>query len=56
MSEEILRLPSATLLDMEISVWDLRNRTAQVVAAVQAGECVTLFNRGTPVADIVPRI
>jgi prevent-host-death family protein len=41
---------------MEISVRDLRNRTAQVVAAVQAGERVTLLNRGTPVADIVPHI
>ncbi len=35
---------------------DLRNRTAQVVAAVQAGERVTLLNRGRPVADIVPHI
>lgn len=41
---------------MEISVRDLRNRTAQVVAAVQAGEHVTLLNRGTPVADIVPHV
>jgi prevent-host-death family protein len=41
---------------MEISVRDLRNRTAQVVAAVQAGERVTLLNRGRPVADIVPHI
>jgi prevent-host-death family protein len=41
---------------MEIGVRDLRNRTAQVVAAVQAGERVTLLNRGRPVADIVPHI
>jgi prevent-host-death family protein len=41
---------------VEISVRDLRNRTAQVVAAVQAGERVTLLNRGKPVADIVPHI
>ena len=39
---------------MEVSVRDLRNRTADVVAAVQAGEQVTLTNRGEPVADIVP--
>jgi prevent-host-death family protein len=39
---------------MEVSVRDLRNRTADVVAAVQAGELVTLTNRGEPVADIVP--
>jgi prevent-host-death family protein len=41
---------------MEISVRDLRNRTGQVVAAVQAGQRVTLLNRGTPVADIVPHV
>jgi prevent-host-death family protein len=41
---------------MEISVRDLRNRTSQVVAAVQAGQRVTLLNRGTPVADIVPHV
>jgi len=39
---------------MEVSVRDLRNRTADVVAAVQAGQHVTLTNRGEPVADIVP--
>jgi prevent-host-death family protein len=39
---------------MEVSVRDLRNRTADVVAAVQAGEQITLTNRGEPVADIVP--
>jgi prevent-host-death family protein len=39
---------------MEIGVRDLRNRTAQVIDAVQAGERVTLTVRGEPVADIVP--
>jgi prevent-host-death family protein len=39
---------------MDVSVRDLRNRTAEVVAAVQAGQQVTLTNRGEPVADIVP--
>lgn len=39
---------------MEVGVRDLRNRTAQVVNAVQAGERVTLTVHGEPVADIVP--
>jgi prevent-host-death family protein len=39
---------------MLVSVRDLRNRTAEVVAAVRAGQPVTLTSRGEPVADIVP--
>jgi prevent-host-death family protein len=39
---------------MEIGVRDLRNRTAQVIDAVTAGERVTLTVHGEPVADIVP--
>lgn len=39
---------------MQITVRELRNRTADVVAAVQAGQPVTLTSRGEPVADIVP--
>jgi prevent-host-death family protein len=39
---------------MEIGVRDLRNRTGQVIDAVQAGERVTLTVRGEPLADIVP--
>ena len=39
---------------MEVTVRELRNRTAAVVAAVRAGEPVTLTSRGEPVADIVP--
>ncbi|MGH2871739.1 MAG: type II toxin-antitoxin system Phd/YefM family antitoxin [Solirubrobacteraceae bacterium] len=39
---------------MEVGVRDLRNRTGQVIDAVQAGERVTLTVRGEPVADIVP--
>lgn len=39
---------------MEIGVRDLRNRTGHVIAAVQAGERVTLTVHGEPVADIVP--
>ena len=39
---------------MRVSVRELRNRTAEVIATVQAGEPVTLTSRGEPVADIVP--
>jgi prevent-host-death family protein len=39
---------------MEVGVRDLRNRTGQVIDAVQAGERVTLTVHGEPVADIVP--
>lgn len=39
---------------MQIGVRDLRNRTAQVIDAVRAGERVTLTVRGEPIADIVP--
>jgi prevent-host-death family protein len=44
----------ATVSHMEIGVRDLRNRTGQVIDAVQAGERVTLTVRGEPIADIVP--
>ena len=40
---------------VEVSVRELRNRTARVIAAVDAGEPVTLTVHGRPVADIVPR-
>ncbi len=39
---------------MKVGVRDLRNHTARVIDAVQAGERVTLTVRGEPVADIVP--
>jgi prevent-host-death family protein len=39
---------------MRIGVRELRNQTAQVLAAVVTGERVTLTVRGEPVADIVP--
>ncbi len=39
---------------MVIGVRDLRNRTAGVIDAVQAGERVTLTVNGEPLADIVP--
>jgi prevent-host-death family protein len=39
---------------MDVTVRDLRNETARVVAAVEAGTPVTLTVHGRPVADIVP--
>jgi len=39
---------------MDVSVRDLRNDTAKVIAAVEAGTPVTLTVHGRPVADIVP--
>jgi prevent-host-death family protein len=39
---------------MRVGVRELRNRTADVIAAVESGERVTLTVRGDPVADIVP--
>jgi prevent-host-death family protein len=39
---------------MEIGVRDLRNRTAEVISAVRAGERVVLTVHGEPVADVVP--
>jgi prevent-host-death family protein len=39
---------------MNVSIRELRNNTATVVAAVQAGESVTLTSHGEPIADIVP--
>lgn len=39
---------------MEVGVRDLRNRTAQVIDAVKAGERVVLTVNGEPTADIVP--
>lgn len=40
----------------EISVRELRNATADVVAAVRAGEQLTLTVNRAPVADIVPHV
>jgi prevent-host-death family protein len=41
-------------MSREISVRDLRNHTADVVAAVRSGERVSLTVNRLPVADIVP--
>ena len=40
----------------EVSVRDLRNNTAAVVAAVRDGEQMTLTVNRDPVADIVPHL
>lgn len=41
-------------MSREISVRELRNHTADVVAAVRSGERVSLTVNRMPVADIVP--
>ena len=40
---------------MDVSVRELRNHTARVIAAVESGEPVVLTVHGRPVADIIPR-
>lgn len=40
---------------MDVSVRELRNHTARVIAAVDSGEPVVLTVHGRPVADIMPR-
>jgi len=39
---------------MKVTIRELRNDTAAVVAAVRGGHRVILTSRGEPVADIVP--
>ena len=41
---------------MRIGVHALRYRVAEVIAALQAGERVTLTVRGNVVADLVPHV
>jgi len=38
----------------EIAARDLRNRTADVLRRVEAGEPVTITSRGKPVAELIP--
>jgi prevent-host-death family protein len=40
---------------MDVSVRELRNHTARVVAAIEGGEPIVLTVHGRPVADILPR-
>lgn len=39
---------------MEVGIRELRNRTGEVIDAVEAGERVVLTRHGRPIADIVP--
>lgn len=41
---------------VDVSVRELRNHTARVIAAVESGQRVVLTVHGRPVADIVPRV
>ncbi len=41
---------------VDVSVRELRNHTARVIAAVQSGKPVVLTVHGRPVADILPRL
>jgi prevent-host-death family protein len=43
-------------MTQKVSVRDLRNSTAGVIAAVRAGKRVTLTVNRDPVADIVPHV
>jgi len=43
----------ATLSPMEVEIKDLANQTANVLAAVNAGQRVVLTDNGDPLADIV---
>lgn len=38
----------------EIAARDLRNRTADVLRRVAAGEPVTITSRGRPIAELIP--
>ena len=40
---------------VDVSVRELRNHTARVIAAIESGEPVVLTVHGRAVADIVPR-
>ncbi|MFN8111856.1 MAG: type II toxin-antitoxin system prevent-host-death family antitoxin [Solirubrobacterales bacterium] len=40
---------------MDVSVRELRNHTAKVIAAIESGQPVVLTVHGRPVADILPR-
>ena len=39
-----------------VSIRQLRNHTADVIASVEAGERIVLTNNGRPVADVVPHV
>jgi prevent-host-death family protein len=39
-----------------VSVRELRNHTADVIACVEAGERIVLTSNGRPIADVVPHV
>lgn len=39
-----------------VSIRELRNHTADVIASVEAGERVVLTSNGRPIADVVPHV
>ena len=39
-----------------VSIRQLRNHTADVIASVEAGERIVLTNNGRPIADVVPHV
>lgn len=39
-----------------VSIRELRNRTAEVIASVEAGERIVLTSNGRPIADVVPHL
>jgi len=41
-------------MNREISQRELRDNSAAVLRAVQEGECITITNNGTAVAELVP--
>ncbi len=39
-----------------VSIRELRNQTADVIASVEAGERIVLTSNGRPIADVVPHV
>lgn len=39
-----------------VSIRELRNHTADVIASVEAGERIVLTSNGRPIADVVPHV
>lgn len=54
--DDVLRDATVCHTPMDVSVRELRNHTARVIAAIESGEPVVLTVHGRPVADIVPRV
>jgi len=39
-----------------VSIRELRNHTADVIASVESGERIVLTSNGRPIADVVPHV